>query len=164
MKNRRILFALVVAVAAAIAIAIYAVKIPREIRPVVAEPIYVPPPAAPAPKLLTTVKGAADMVRGVSVNGGDLVTSPLTVTGEARGTWYFEATFPVRVLDGSGKVLAAGPAQATSDWMTTDYVPFTATLAFKAPASATGTLVLAKDNPSGMPEKDDEVRIPIRFK
>ena len=165
MTHRRLYFALTLAVAAAVAIAIYAVKIPRDVRPVVPElapPIS--PPTVPAPAPLTTGKGDADVLRTVSVHAGDTVSSPLTVTGEARGTWYFEATFPARILDGAGKVLASGPAQAQGDWMTRAYVPFKVTLDFKVPASATGTLVLAKDNPSGMPEKDDDLRVPIRFK
>lgn len=32
-----------------------------------------------------------------------LVQSPLTVSGTARGTWYFEASFPVRLVDTDGK-------------------------------------------------------------
>jgi hypothetical protein len=92
------------------------------------------------------------------------VASPLTITGEARGTWYFEASFPVKLLDANGKVLAAGPAQAQSDWMTTNFVPFKVTLTFTAPTTATGTLILEKDNPSGLPQNDDSLRVPVRFR
>lgn len=92
------------------------------------------------------------------------VTSPLIVSGDARGTWYFEASFPVRLLDGNGKEIAVIPAQAQSDWMTENFVPFIATLTFSAPTTETGTLVLQKDNPSGLPEHDAEVKIPVRFK
>ena len=92
-----------------------------------------------------------------------IVKSPLKVTGEARGTWYFEASFPVKLFDGNGKELAITPAQTESDWMTTEFVPFSATLVFDAPQTATGTLVLEKDNPSGLPENDDSVIIPVRF-
>jgi hypothetical protein len=90
------------------------------------------------------------------------VSSPLTVTGEARGTWYFEASFPVRVLDANGNVLAAVPAQAQGDWMTTDFVPFTATLTFNA-TTATGTIVFEKDNPSDLPENAASVIVPVQF-
>ena len=93
-----------------------------------------------------------------------LVTSPLTITGEARGPWYFEATFPVMILDANGEKLGAHYAQAEGEWMTTEFVPFTAELEFETPKTATGTLVLLKDNPSGLPEHDDSVSIPVRFK
>lgn len=91
------------------------------------------------------------------------VAGPLVVTGEARGNWYFEASFPVRLLDAFGNQLAAVPAQAQGDWMTTEFVPFRAELAFAAPTTAVGTLVLVKDNPSGLPEYADEMRIPVKF-
>jgi len=92
-----------------------------------------------------------------------LVTSPLVIKGEARGTWYFEASFPVKLLDEKDQVVAVGHAEAGSDWMTNDFVPFTATLTFEAPATELGVLILQKDNPSGIPEKDDELRVPVRF-
>jgi len=94
---------------------------------------------------------------------GDTVTSPLTVTGEARGTWYFEASFPVRLLDGNGNEIAVEPAQAQEDWMTEDFVPFEVTLVFTQPSTPTGTLVLEKDNPSGLPEHADQITMPVSF-
>lgn len=92
-----------------------------------------------------------------------VVESPLTIDGQARGNFYFEAVFPVKLLDANGTVIAQGQAQAQGSWMTTDYVPFTATLTFTKPATDTGTLVLKNDNPSGDPSKDKELDIPVRF-
>ena len=93
-----------------------------------------------------------------------IVKSPLVVRGEARGNWYFEASFPVRLLDSEGKEIAVGIAQAQGDWMTTEFVPFETKLIFITPTSGQlGTLLLQKDNPSGLPENDDELRIPVRF-
>ncbi len=94
---------------------------------------------------------------------GAKVGSPLTITGRARGNWYFEASFPVRLLDANGKELAVKAAQATGDWMTTEYVPFSVTLTFTKPTTPTGTLILKKDNPSGLPQNEDSVSIPVTF-
>ncbi len=94
---------------------------------------------------------------------GMKVSSPLVVSGRARGNWYFEASFPVKLLDGNGNELVVTPAQAQGDWMTTNYVPFSVTLTFPTPATATGTLILQKDNPSGEPQHDDFVSIPVTF-
>ncbi len=93
---------------------------------------------------------------------GSIVKSPLTITGRAKGTWYFEASFPVRLFDDQGNELAVAPAQAEGDWMTEDYVPFSVTLTFTTTAK-TGTLVLEKDNPSGMPENAKSVSNPVQF-
>jgi hypothetical protein len=109
------------------------------------------------------VTGKEDLIRVTVPLVNIAVKSPLTVEGEARGNWYFEASFPVRVYDGNGKLLGTGIAQAQGEWMTTNFVPFKATVMFSTPTTATGTLVLEKDNPSGLPENADELRIPIIF-
>ncbi len=93
----------------------------------------------------------------------ETIESPLIIKGQARGYWFFEASFPVKLLDGKGDVIAAAVAQAKSDWMTEEFVPFEATLEFQNPATEKGTLVLEKDNPSGLPENSDELRITVVF-
>jgi hypothetical protein len=93
-----------------------------------------------------------------------LVSSPLTIKGEARGGWYFEADFPIFLFDEEGNQLAVVVAQALDDWMTEDYVPFEAEMAFPTPQTDTGYLILEKDNPSGLAEHADQVRLPVRFR
>ncbi|MDO8601163.1 MAG: GerMN domain-containing protein [bacterium] len=104
-----------------------------------------------------------DLIRVASPKPNALVSSPLEVTGQARGNWFFEASFPVFIYDSNGKELGVVPAQAQSDWMTTDFIPFRAILEFEIPKTKEGVLVLKKDNPSGLPANDDELRIPVRF-
>lgn len=91
------------------------------------------------------------------------VQNPILIQGEARGTWFFEGSFPIYLLDENGKEIARMPAQALSEWMTENFVPFQAILYFQRPASKNGTLVLEKDNPSGLPQHTASIRIPIRF-
>jgi hypothetical protein len=84
-------------------------------------------------------------------------TFPVLIDGEARGPWFFEATFPVQILLADGVVLGEGYAQAQGVWMTEDIVPFYAEikLAENAPEYVgTAALVLRKANPSGLPEND----------
>lgn len=95
---------------------------------------------------------------------GDLVSSPLTVSGKAKGFWFFEASMPVTLKDDQGNVLIQAPATALSDWMTSDYVPFSVTLDFNPGDAQYGVLIISKDNPSGLPENDASVAIPVRFK
>ena len=98
---------------------------------------------------------------------GALISSPLKVTGTARGPWFFEASFPVILTDWDGKIIAQIPAQAKGDWMTTDWVPFEAILTFTNPGavvSSRGALILKKDNPSGDPARDDSREITVFFK
>ena len=88
----------------------------------------------------------------------------ITVTGKARGNWYFEATAPVELTNVSGTSIASGHITAQGDWMTTDYVPFSGTFTFPLqPAGSVGTLVLRNDNPSGDPAKEKALKIPVQF-
>jgi hypothetical protein len=111
----------------------------------------------------TTPPVSNDMIRVTSPTPNSSVRSPLTITGEARGGWYFEASFPVEMLDANGRRLGIHYAEAQGEWMTNKFVPFRSTLTFSTPTTSTGTLVLHKDNPSDMRELDDKIEIPIRF-
>lgn len=91
------------------------------------------------------------------------VAKTFTVVGEARGTWYFEASFPVQVRDPDNNLVGQGIAQATENWMTNEFVPFTAPITVEN-YSGPATLVLMKDNPSGLPENEDSVEFPIVVK
>jgi len=91
------------------------------------------------------------------------IKSPLTITGEAKGAWFFEASFPIKIEDQNGNILGQGIAQAKSDWMTEDFVPFEATISFDAKGNTKGYIVLEKDNPSGLSQNDQNVKIPIVF-
>ncbi len=94
---------------------------------------------------------------------GQTISNPVVIKGKARGNWYFEASFPARLIDANGQALGTMPIQANGEWMTTEFVPFTASMDFTIPSTKTGTLILKKDNPSGLPENDDELRIPVTF-
>ena len=90
------------------------------------------------------------------------VSSPITVLGKARGNWYFEATFPVKLIDLDGNVLVSTFATAEGDWMTTDFVNFSTILEYtKSTSTERALIVLSKDNPSGMPEFDQSIYIPV---
>lgn len=119
-----------------------------------------PPPSTPPPEQVVTSTAPLTVD---APQPGAVVSSPLTVRGLAPGPWYFEASFPLRVEDANGLLLGQGIAQATEPWMTTDDVPFVGTVSFSRPVTDTGRLVLVKDNPSGLPENDAAVSIPIRF-
>jgi cytoskeletal protein RodZ len=101
-------------------------------------------------------------IRVTSPHVNETIASPLTITGEAKG-WYFEASFPVKLVDEKGVVLSEGIAQAKGDWTVDDYVPFEAELKFDVNGSAGGDLVFQKSNPSGLPENAGSFSFPIFF-
>jgi hypothetical protein len=120
--------------------------------------------ATTAIETATTAKETiSDQIRVTKPQPNQLIESPLMIEGEARGTWFFEATFPVKLLDASGDVIATYFAQAQGEWMTEDFVLFKAQLIFEKPVTDTGVLILEKDNPSGLTENDANIEIPVSF-
>lgn len=114
------------------------------------------------------VIGIPDLILIESPAPESKITSPLKIKGEARGNWYFEASFPIVLTDWDGKIIAQGIATAQNDWMTENFVPFTATLNFENPSwnadfSKRGSLIFKKDNPSGLPEHDNAYEMTVWF-
>jgi len=105
-----------------------------------------------------------DLIQVTSPRPSALIASPLIITGQARGNWFFEASFPIKLLDENNQEIGTTIAQAKSDWMTENFVPFEAVLNFTAPTGQKGKLILKKDNPSGLSEYDDQLEIPIYFR
>ncbi len=122
-----------------------------------------PSPSLPSTDTSPSTSSTSDTIHVTTPTAKTRISSPITVMGEARGNWFFEASFPIELQDANGKRIANTVAQAEADWMTTDFVPFRATLTFSAPATPTGVLILHRDNPSGLPEHDASLRIPVTF-
>ncbi|MEI7741754.1 MAG: GerMN domain-containing protein [bacterium] len=101
-----------------------------------------------------------ESIHVVSPASGSTVKSPVRISGEARGVWFFEGSFPIEIKDGSGKTIGQGIARADGEWMTSNFVPFTAEVAYSDAANG-GEVVLMRDNPSGLPENDQQVRVPV---
>ena len=115
----------------------------------------------------TTPSSTEDIIHISVPSPEQKITSPLVVTGEARGYWFFEATAPVLFVDWDGKIIAQSYITAmTENWMTEDFVPFKGTLNFELPETTPykrGTLIFQKSNPSNLPKNDAAVEIPITF-
>lgn len=110
----------------------------------------------------STISQSED-VRLNNFKSNEVVSSPLSIEGSARGAWFFEGSFPVRVLDEAGQELGVGIAQAQGNSLTEDFVPFKATVMFTRPTSSIGSLVLERDNPSGLVENEKKILLPIKF-
>jgi hypothetical protein len=121
------------------------------------------------PTIAASIAAKADLITISSPQPNEVIASGVMVTGQARGGWFFEASFPVTLTNWDGLIIAEGVATAQGDWMTEEFVPYTATLTFTSPLivgaehTKRGSLILQKDNPSGLPENADALEIPIRF-
>ena len=103
-----------------------------------------------------------EQIKVFKPQANDLINNILVIDGEAKGNWFFEATAPFYVLDSNFSTITSGFIQAKDNWMTENFVPFHQEIKIE-PKTESGYLVLKNDNPSGLPEKDLFLMIPIKF-
>ena len=119
------------------------------------------PSDAPVTADHTSLKGVKLVVDAPPA--GDFISSPINVRGSVPGSWSFEASFGIEVLDANGEQIGEGFAMLDGEWMTEDMVDFTGTVTFSKPSTETGSLVLRRANPADEARFDDSVTIPIKF-
>ena len=118
--------------------------------------------------------GLVYLIKIYSPQPSQKIRSPLKISGEARGQWYFEATSPVIIVDWDGRIIGekyvTADPPAGGEWMTTEFVPFDGTVEFEKPKCVEGAdyckrgaVIFKKSNPSGLPQNDAAVQIPIIF-
>lgn len=109
-------------------------------------------------------EGKSDLSAFVRVDLPAEVTSPLTLRGEARGPWFFEGSFPVRLLGEDGTQIASGFVTAQGEWMTERFVHFEGQLEFTVSGPTPAVLVLEHDDPSDLPENGAAARYEVTLR
>lgn len=120
-------------------------------------------PDSPSSEEESSQQELQDLIQVQTPSPESVLNSPQEIRGKARGTWFFEGDFAVYLLDENGEELAVAIAMAQGEWMTTQWVEFTATMEFEVKAAGSGHLVFEKSNPSDKRELDREFRIPVSF-
>jgi len=90
------------------------------------------------------------------------IKSPVFISGFAKGTWFFEASFPVKIIDIDGNILGQGPVTAKTDWMTEEDVAFEGTIPFQKGKATNGFVVFTPDDPSGL-DRYEPVKVSVVF-
>lgn len=104
-----------------------------------------------------------NQIRVFSPRAGEKIKSPVRISGEARGFWFFEAQFIAELYDAHQNFLGRTILTAKNDWMTEAFVPFEGSLEFTEPSTSLGTLRFLSANPSGLTEKQKVFELPIQF-
>jgi hypothetical protein len=126
---------------------------------------YFLPKSNPKINLNINEEDKKNMIVVVSPIKNAEISSPLVISGRARGIWFFEGSFPVVLQDSYRNTIAEGHVSAQGEWTTTEFVKFLGSLEFDNYIKGqNGYLILKKDNPSGLPELDDSLEIPVTFK
>ncbi|MDP2642982.1 MAG: Gmad2 immunoglobulin-like domain-containing protein [Candidatus Peregrinibacteria bacterium] len=118
------------------------------------------------PKKEEEVKNTLTKNKNITVTkplADEEISSPLSIEGTAKGTWFFEAVSFVKVVDENGTELGNGSLRALGNWMTADFIPFKGQISFDKKLSKTGFLIFEKSNPSGLKENAEEFKLPVKF-
>lgn len=99
-----------------------------------------------------------------NIKSGDTVDIGYEVKGEAPGSWFFEGSFPVRVLNIQGEVVSTFVATTYDDWMNETTVPFSVIIDFPLEQEGAYVLQFEKSNPSGLDDNSDIAKIAISIK
>ncbi len=110
-----------------------------------------------------TTAESIEPLKFINISQDQKISSPLTIKGQAPGNWFFEGSFPIKITDSTGNTLGSGTAKSIGDWMTSSLVDFTAIITFEETHDTQGFIIFSKDNPSGLPENDQSIKLPIKF-
>jgi len=124
----------------------------------------------------------ADIIQLNNPYPNQIIESPLSISGQAKRSWFSEGEFPVKLFDENEKeiAVAVGMNSEGLEVGLEEFVSFEVVLEFKTPKTSRGFLTLEKNDPSilrqssgqadsgqvpsGLTENFDGLRIPIRFK
>ncbi|MDD3098212.1 MAG: Gmad2 immunoglobulin-like domain-containing protein [Candidatus Pacebacteria bacterium] len=91
------------------------------------------------------------------------IGTPLKITGEAKGPWYFEAQFSAELYNNDNELLGTAILTAKDDWMTEDFVAFEGDLDFHGQITSSGVLRFLSANPSGLAENQKTFEVPVKL-
>ncbi|MCF7833920.1 MAG: Gmad2 immunoglobulin-like domain-containing protein [Candidatus Pacebacteria bacterium] len=103
---------------------------------------------------LIYINSSPENIRVLLPFPGAVTGKDFKIIGQAKGVWFFEGSFPVKILDKDQKVLVETYASAEGEWMTEKFVPFTSDIKVPEYYIGPATLVLERNNASGLPEHD----------
>lgn len=161
-KKQFLLIVLIIILATALVLKIFRKDVSQTKPEKIIEPVATPVENK-VDVIFSGVSSTTGEINIINPQPGELIVSPLLIQGQAKGNWFFEASLPIKLLDANKQIIALYYGTAQSDWMTDSLVPFTSTMSFTTTATS-GYLVIAKDNPSGLPANEGSISIPVRFK
>jgi len=95
------------------------------------------------------------------IASGSNVSGKIDANGILKGGYFFEGNLPISILDANKNVLRITNGTATADWMTIEPVPFKTNLDFTNLPPGPAYIQIHNDNPSGLPENDKFILIPV---
>ena len=111
--------------------------------------------------ILREILGNKDDLISFSILPNSKVQGVVSYQGAVKGGYFFEANILINILDANKNVLKTSNAIAMTDWMTIEPVEFEGNIDFTDLPKGLAYIEIHNDNPSGLPENDKSVLIPI---
>ncbi|PIP68757.1 hypothetical protein CO033_01680 [Candidatus Nomurabacteria bacterium CG_4_9_14_0_2_um_filter_32_10] len=111
--------------------------------------------------ILREILGNKDDLISFSILPNSKVQGVVSYQGAVKGGYFFEANILINILDANKNVLKTSNAIAMTDWMTIEPVEFEGNIDFTNLPKGLAYIEIHNDNPSGLPENDKSVLIPI---
>ena len=111
--------------------------------------------------ILREILGNKDDLISFSIFPNSKVQGVVSYQGAVKGGYFFEANILINILDANKNVLKTSNAIAMTDWMTIEPVEFEGNIDFTNLPKGLAYIEIHNDNPSGLPENDKSVLIPI---
>jgi len=111
--------------------------------------------------ILREILGNKDDLISFSILPNSKVQGVVSYQGAVKGGYFFEVNILINILDANKNVLKTSNAIAMTDWMTIEPVEFEGNIDFTNLPKGLAYIEIHNDNPSGLPENDKSVLIPI---
>ncbi len=107
--------------------------------------------------------GHGDQIRVIEPQADTVISSPITVIGEAPASWFSNGRIPLRlVATGTEDYITEGYVEAIGEVSNTALTPFRGVLLFSSPSSTKVTLVLEHITETKSPHHlRDSVSVPL---
>ena len=99
-------------------------------------------------------------IRNLSIYRGGHIYTGLTFTGEARSSMFVDGSFPLLIIDGSGRIISQEQVLASSQWSVPGWVRFYAKINGSLPVNSTCNLVFTARSGSYDSFKGVQISIP----
>lgn len=113
--------------------------------------------------IIKKINDAKDLIVIETPKPYQKVQNPIYIKGKAKGNFFFEATFPVRIEDENGNIVKNSYIMTKENWMSEDFVSFETKLYIDELKIKRGFIIFEKANPSGLKENKFEIKIPVYF-
>ncbi|MCX8094944.1 MAG: Gmad2 immunoglobulin-like domain-containing protein [Caldisericia bacterium] len=112
---------------------------------------------------LKKIKDAENLIMVEKPKPYEKIQNPVLIKGKAKGYFFFEATFPIKIIDENGNVLLTDYIETKDNWMTENFVSFEKYININFGKTKRGFIVFERANPSGLKENQFELYIPVYF-